>query len=450
MANFLSDFNQPTINSVQARLVLSNEILRNIGQNIIETDGEGVTQRFAKDARGGRINVIRVLPLTQEARSYGADHNGLPFQSGDFEQPQTVQYGLDVITTIDKPIAIRNATRDMIPVDLLEAETKNFSLLIYRNINAMTIAGKVAKSLKTAQLKAVDLTGSVPTSVRDAVIGANALLDEGDQTQGVDLFPTEDRILVIRPSLRAHLLSATNIIVGGSNYAQDILSKGTLDVSSSRDQRNGFIGIVDGLPAYMANGAIWNLSEKYLGLPHGELDGLVGYISSGLANARGIALDETIKIVDAIAGPGILIQPDCRLGFEAFYEKGNVFLTTATFAIPTVTLKLLAPGSRSKPTIVLSEQTGTEFPTVTIAVSAGRTIVSKQAAYDADGKALTVVGFDTAYAALNANQKIADVTSGAAATAGATVTAKHIYVKVIDDIGNCTVIKSTGTFTKSV
>lgn len=450
MANFLSDYNQPTINSVQARLVLSNEILRNVGQNIIENDGEGVTQRFAKDAKGGRINVIRVLPLTQEARSFGADHNGLPFQSGDFEQPQTTQYGLDVITTIDKPIAIRNATRDMIPVDLLEAETKNFSLLIYRNINAMTIAGKLAKSLVTAQIKTVDLSGSTSTAVRDAIIGANAKLDEGDATNGIDMFPTEDRILVIRPSLRPYLLSANNILVGGSNFAQDILAKGTLDTGSTRDQRNGFIGVVDGLPTYMASGAIWTLAEKYLGLMAGELDGVLGYVSSGMANARGIALDETIKIVDAVAGPGILVQPDCRLGFEAFYEKGNVILTTTSFTIPTVTLKNLAPGSRSKPTITLSAQTGTSFPTVTIAVATGRTIVSKQAIYDATGKTLTVAGFDAAYAALNANQKVADVTSGAACEASATVSAKYLYVKVIDDIGNCTVTKSTGTFSVTV
>ncbi|NCA95549.1 MAG: hypothetical protein EOM74_01065 [Methanomicrobia archaeon] len=451
MANFLTDFNQPTINSVQARLVLSNEILQNIGQNIIENDGQGVTQRFAKDARGGRINVIRVLPLTQEARVYGADYNGQPFATGDFEQPNTTQYGLDVITVIDKPIAIRNATKDMIPVDLLAAETKNFSLLVYRNINAMTIAGKIAKSLKTAQLKQVDLTGTSATAVRDAVIGANAKLDDGDASNGVDAFPTDDRICVIRPSLRPYLLSANNILVGGSNYAQDILAKGTLDQGSNRDFRNGYIGIVDGLPTYTASSAIWSLAEKYLGLPAGELDGVYGYISSGMANARGIALDETIKIVDATAGPGILIQPDCRLGFESFYEKGNVFLVKTSFVIPEVTLKLLAPGSRSKPTITLSAQTGTSFPTVTIVTATGRSIVSKQAVYDASTTAaLTVVGFDTLYAAANANQKISDVTSGAAASATATVSSKYLFVKVIDDLGNATIVKSTGTFSVTV
>lgn len=452
MANFLSDFNQPTINGVQARLVLSNEILRNVGQNIIENDGEGVTQRFAKDAKGGRINVIRVLPLTQEARSLGADYNGQPFATGDFEQPQTVQYGLDVITVIDKPIAIRNATKDMIPVDLLEAETANFSILLHRNINAMTIGGKVAKSLVLGQLQEVDLTTG-GTALRDAIIQANAKLDEGDQAEGVDMFPTEDRILVLRPSIRPYLLSAQNILVGGSNYAQDILAKGTLDTNSSRDQRTGFIGMIDGLPTYMANAAIWNLAERYLGLPVGELDDVYGYVSSGMANARGIALDETIKIVDAIAGQGVLIQPDCRLGFEAFFTKGNVFIVKTGFVIPDLTMKLLAPASRLKPVLTLSANSGTVDPTVTVALGSLRTLAAGKSAYYYSTTLthkLTVAAFDTNYAAAASGVKGTITTTGAGVSLGApTVTSAAVYVKVIDDLGNATVIKSSGTFTLS-
>ena len=448
--NFLSDFNQPTISSLQARLVLSNEYLFNIGQNIVETDGQGCTQRFAKDTKGGRINVVRILPLTQKARSLGADYNGLPFNALTVESPASSQYGLDILTVIDLPIDIRSASQDMIPVDILQAETKNYSLLISRNINAMTIAGKVAKSLVTAQVKTVDMTDTTGVAFRDVIIQANALLDEGEPASGVDMFPSDDRICVIRPSFRPYLMKAQNILVGGSNFAQDILAKGGISPEAKRDNRNGYVGMIDGLPTYMANSSIWSLAEEYLGLMAGELSGIQGYVSSAMSNARGIALDETIKIIDSPNGPGIRLQPDCRLGFESFYVGGTVFFTTTTFVIPTVTMKLLAPASRSKPTITLSAQTGTAFPTVTIVFATGRTSVSKQAIYDATGKALTVAGFDAAYAALNANQVVADVTSGSACASSASVSAKYLYVKVIDDLGNCNVIKSTGTFTVSV
>lgn len=441
MANFLSDYNQPTINSVQARLVLSTEVLLNIGQNIVENDGEGVTQRIAKDAKGGRINVIRVLPSTQKARVLGADYNGGNFPT-TYGQPQTVQYGLDVITVIDEPVALRNATKDMIPVDLLAATTRNLGLLYARNVNAITVAGKIAKSLTAAQLVEV---GSTSDAWRAAIIGANAKLDEGDADNGVDMFPTEDRILVIKPSVRPYLLSASGVLIGGSNFAQDILAKGTLDVGSKRDQRNGYIGVVDGLPAYILSTPVWNLAEEYLGLPLGELADVYGYISSGMANARGIALEDTIKIVDAPMAAGVLIQPDCRIGFEAFYIKGNVFLVKSGYAVPTefaatdTKIKVLAPGSRQKPTVVLTGS-GTDANAVaTITAGTGRTIKTKQYVFASSGTlALTVATFNATYAAESTNK--GTITSGANITVPSG--AVYLYTKVVDDLGNYVVSKS--------
>ena len=448
MPNFLSEYGQPYINSVHARLILTNEILRTIAQNVIENDGEGVTQRFAKDTKGGRINVLRVLPLTQEARSYGADHNGLPFPEG-FEAPTTIEYGLDVLTIIDKPIAIRNTTKDMIPVNLLEEETKHYSQLVYRNINAMTVAGKVAKSLVDGQLVEVNLASTDATHLRDKFIEANAKLDQGDVDNAVDMFPLEGRVAVIRTMIRPYFFKANNIFVGGSNYAQDILAKGTLDTGSTRDQRNGFIGVVDAVPVYMAADLVWQLAEKYLGFPLGELDDVYGYISSPIANARGIALEENIKIVDAIAAQGILIQPDCRMGFEVFYPKGNVFLVKTGFVVPqvaSVTTKILAPGSRLKPVVSLSVNTGTSAPVITVTLATGRTIKASAYFYSATATVKqTLVAFDTAYTAASKKAAISAVGGTTATQTG--LTANYLYVKATDDLGNVTILRSTGTFT---
>jgi hypothetical protein len=207
--------------------------------------------------------------------------------------------------------------------------------------------------------------------------------------------------------------------------------------------------MIDGLPTYMANNAIFALAERYLGLPVGELDDVYGYVSSGMANARGIALDETIKIVDAIAGQGILIQPDCRLGFEAFYTKGNVFLVKNGFVLPSLTMKLLAPASRLKPTVVLSANGGTSAPTATITLGGLRTLAAGKSAYFYSTSAavkLTVAAFDTAYTA--ATKKALISTTGAGVSLTTTgVTGNTLYVKVIDDLGNATIVKSTETFT---
>lgn len=456
MPNFLSDFNMPTINSVQVGMVLSNEILRNIGQEIIETNGEGVTQRFSTELAAGRIIVVRVLPLNQEARSFGADVNGGQFNSNSEEEPSTIQYGLDVLTTIDTPIAIRNATQDMIPVNILEAETANLAILYARNVNAMTIAGKVAKSLgESSQIITVDL--STAGAMREAIQDANTKLDEGSQSDGVDTFPADDRIGVVRPSMRKYILNA--VLVGGSNFAQDIVALGGLNVGTQRSDANlrkGFIGVVDGLKFYQANPAIWTLAERYLGFPAGEMADIYGYVSSGMANARGIMLSNTMKVVDAVKGPGILIQPDCRLGFEAFYAKGNVFFAKTGFTAPSVfstegvTVKSLAPASRIYPTVALSAQTGTSAPTVTITPEAHRTAEVKQAYYGTALTAKTIQAFDAGFTATAANQKIADLTSGAAATPTASVSAKYLNIKVTDDLGNTTIITSTGTYTFTI
>jgi len=309
----------------------------------------------------------------------------------------------------------------------------------------MTVAGKIVKSLDN--YVEVDLAGTVGTEVRDAFVFANSKLDEGDSSNGVDMFPTEGRLAVVRTSVRPELLKAQNILVGGSNYAQDILAKGTLDTGSTRNQRNGFIGIVDGIPVYMANPTIWTLAEKYLGWIPGEADNILGYISSDIANARGIALDETIKIVDAPHGPGILIQPDCRMGFEAFYEKGNVFLVKKNTTLPGTTRKLLAPGSRFKPTIALSTESGTSAPTATVALGTSRSLVEGKYFYSANAVALTQVAFDAAYASATKKGTISAVGGTALTQTG--ITANYVYVKIVDDIGNVTIKKSTGTYTIS-
>jgi hypothetical protein len=63
---------------------------------------------------------------------------------------------------------------------------------------------------------------------------------------------------------------------------------------------------------------------------------------------------------------------------------------------------------------------------------------------------LTVAAFDTNFAAAASGVKGTITTTGAGVSLGTpTVTAAAVYVKVIDDLGNATIVKSTGTFTLS-
>lgn len=450
MPNFLSDYNLPVINSVQATNVLANTVLQNLYQEIIENDGEGVTQKFSTDATAAKITVIRFLPNTQKARKLGASYNGGNFPT-TYGQPQTENYELEVITVIDEPVWIRKATRDMLKVDVLEAQTKVLAQNYALNLNAMTVAGKVAKSLLTSQCVEVTLTGD---GVRTAVTTANSTLDNGDKTNGVHMFPGEDRIGVVRPSFRPYLMSSAGVLIGGSNYAQDILKNGGVDATSKREYRRGFIGVIDSVPFYLASGPIWDVAEEYLGVPAGTLNDVYGYISSGIGNLRGLALDHNIKIVDTLAAQGVALQPDCRMGFETIYPKSNVFLVKSGFkafdnyADLTAKLKLLAPGSRELPTLTLVAADGVDTAagvTPTTTLGKDNTAVSKKYFFAASGTiALTPLAFEAAYAT-------ADKGKGAFTTSKVSPSedgAFYGYFQVVDSLGNI-VVKVSDLVTRS-
>jgi hypothetical protein len=390
---FLADFNTPYINSIAAKRILVNEALKNIYQGEIESEGRGVTQKFTKDTAGAQIRVIRVLPLTQEARELGSGLNGENFNT-IVEQPRTQQYGLDVITVIDAPVDIPAVNQDMIPIDLLAIETKNITDIVTLNVNAMTIAGKFHKSFTSTTPSVVyyNPNSSDEKALQTAFLEANGRLDDGDLDNGVAMFPTDDRVFVIKASYRVKLMSKGVLVLGGSNYAQEMLAAGVLSPGARANKlQNGFIGDLDGVPVHMASSLIWSVTEKYLGLPQGELDKVIGYVSSGMTNARGIAYAENMKMIDSPSGQGIRMQPLFRMGFESFYGKGNVWLvetTTDSYTSPLTaidalvpnTTKVKAPGSRFTPTINIAKLSNNSA-SVTTTLGAGKTLLANTVEY---------------------------------------------------------------------
>jgi hypothetical protein len=456
MANeqLLSDIGTPHINGTAARVILPNEVLANIYQKEIESNGRGVTERFSTDTSGAQIRVVRVKPLTQDARELGAGLNGANFNA-DKDVVATVEYGLNVITVLDSPFDIATVSEDLIPVDLLKASIDNFSNLVTLNVNAMTIAGKFLKTMidTTPSIKAL---ASNATDFYTPLLEANSLLDDGDVDNGVTMFPMDDRIGVIRPSLRPKLMKNGVLSLGGSNYAQQMLADGTLSPGSKVVKlENGYIGDFDGVPVHIAANAIWNKSEQYLGLPKGELDAVLGYFSSGMSNARGVAQSEQIKIIDSPDGQGKRVQPLVRMGFESFYAKGNAFIVSAadvaSYANPLTvintlvanTAKLLAPASRKAPTITVAVGTDKKV-TPTVTFGTGKSLLTGGNLYYVSDKAtnkLTVAEFNAKYTAATVKGAF---TSAAALDAQAVAGTYYYYFMSIDNDGTAAVVKSDG------
>jgi len=419
MANLLSDFGAPTINGIAAQRVLSNQVLENLYQGLIESDGEGVTQRFTYDVSGAEIRFVHVKPVKALARRLGSAINGgnFPISSNEGE---TDTFGVRVLDVLDDPIDLAQVSMDMIPVDLLGAYIKSYTDQVNLNINALTLAGKYyATAIKEAKGEEVNLVKFDGDDLKTALLDANSLLDDGAPEMGVSIFPQDDRALTIQAKYRSTLLAKGILTIGGANYAYDIAKGGVASAGATpRKSEDGFIGIFDNVPVHVVSSLVYKVAAQYLGLGEGDLTQNIACVSSGFANVRAIAAVRNVKVVDKQGGQGIQIQPLTRFGFTVVpgYENGNAFVTTSDYANPYTALKdvfgltdlkvyeVMPYGSR-----VALEVSGTG--------SAGKVTItapkaSKIAVVVGD-KAIKGVGaFGTAYKAATADNKSNAVASG--------------------------------------
>ena len=443
----LSNYAAPTINDIAARRIFSETILQNIYQGLIESDGEGVTQRFSRDVSGAQIRIVRVKPVKQFARRLGAAVNGGNFPLHAYENA-TDSFGLDVLDVLDTPIDIANVSKEMIPVDLAAESIKSYSDQVNAALNAVTIAGKYyATFLKQANGNEVNVTEFNGSDLYLATITANGLLDEGDEDMDVAMFPQEGRCYVLQTKYRPVLIKQGVLVVGGANDAYRIVEDGTVSAGARPTKiENGFIGTVDGVRVHIAAPLYFKLAAEYLGLTKGDLTQAVGYISSNFANVRGVAAPNEIKVIDHPDGQGIRIQPLVRWGFTVLpgYEKGNSFIMENGYVNPYKALKekvftdsldlgifeVNPIGSRislDADSLITTAATGK----ITVTAPAGSLI----AAVLDNGKAVdSVAKFATAFAADTTNHAI--LTSGTPSTV-AGFSGKNVAVLIVASDGTC-------------
>ena len=367
----LAPAGEPNINGIRARAMLAPALLANIFQGLIETNGRGITDKFASEAEiseNAQIFVNRILPAKVNPRELGAGKNGGSFsKESHYSQTQTV--GIEALTVVDDPIIIPRASQDLINVDLLAAQIDLYTKRLNTIINGMTAASKVYGTWK-AELdgkgfNAQDISSSDITNKNVLVrfIECNDLLDEGDPDNGIDVFPEDSRIAVFKAGSRAILKAAGVLTLGGANYAYEILkAKGVSEGDKANVAENGYIGDIDGVPCHTISGESLRHASLFLGLPEKELAAgtFFGYVASSYANARGVSTVDQIKIVDTRGGQGIELQPFTKMGAVSWYPKGNVLvykgnsskgglfkgLATLFTGVTGIAYKLKAAGSR--------------------------------------------------------------------------------------------------------
>lgn len=347
----LSPTKAPYINGVAAQLRFSPAVLKNMYQGLVEKDGKGVDDNYvtASEAEdSAQIMVHRVLPIKMLPREQGANKNGASY-SANQHYVQTTTVAIEILQVIDDPVKVPRARQDMIPVDLLAEQTQIFSDRLATILNGATAASKLlavynAKAAgKEVNEKIISNTDVTNKEVNTRFIEANSLLDEGDEDNGIDIFPTKTRVAVFKPSYRATLKTAGVLTLNG-NDAFAILAKASISKEAdARIEDDGYIGVIDGVECRVISNESLGHASEFLGFPRRELakNGIfIGYIASSYANARGVSTSARTKVVDETLGQGVILQPYVKFGVASWYPKGNVIFVNREWS-PIEALRIL-------------------------------------------------------------------------------------------------------------
>ena len=470
----LAPDNAPTINGVRAEAKISQALLENMFQGLIETAGRGVNDKYVTEEEANtnaQIFVNRVVPIKMKPREMGSTKNGGSF-SNDKHFVQTETVGIDILQVIDDTIYIPRARQDTIKVDLLAKNVDVHGRYLNTVINGATAGAHILSAWQgelDGEYNAIDITEADITGGKLAqrFMELNSLLDEGDDKHGIDVFPEDGRIAVFKMGFRPILKAGGVLMIGGSNYAQAIL-KGRSLAEGARDttSENGYWGDIDGVPCHgISNESLRNASE-FMGLPSAELkkSSFVGYIASDYATARGVSMIESTKIVPAIEGQGIVLQPFTKFGVKSWYPLGNALMYRGNAdkvgllaelktifekknsEFNGISFKLKGAGSRLFPTfgeVTASKASGIKV-TATAMDDANSNHVMLGHYVQTDAPVETVEDF---YKACKANGVNDDLTSlnGGATTASTITVGKFINVLVISDDGSValTTVKAT-------
>lgn len=471
VSQILSPTNAPYINGSAARLRFSAAVLRNLYQGLVEKDGKGVDDNFVSASEAedsAQIIVHRVLPTEINPREIGSNKNGAAYSKNQ-HYTQTISVGIEILQIIDDPILIPRVQQNLIPVDLLKEQVQIFSDRLATILNGATLA---AKYLTTYLAKAnggeinetvVNLAGT-GDAIRNAYVNANALLDEGDEENGLDIFPRKTRVCVVKTSFQPILKTSGVLTLGGANEAYAILRAAGVTGDGERIEDDGYVGTIDGVEVRVISNESLKHASLFLGFPKYELknSAFLGYIASSYANARGVSTSKQTQVVDEVNGQGVRLLPYVKFGVACWYPKGNSLLVTEKSDVfgglrtifssvaSQITFKVKGAGSRLFPVFsTLTFDSTTQASLTAQALDDWSADHFKGAYYivtgAADGALTTVDAFVKAYADGDITNKgtantIATTSTGKITIGSAVSAGDYLNVLAIADDGSCALI----------
>ena len=150
--------------------------------------------------------------------------------------------------------------------------------------------------------------------------------------------------------------------MGGSNYAQSMLAKGTVSPEDTKDFGNMYCGEIDNIPCFIVPSAIWNRAGMWVGA-QSAFEATQAIVIAAAATDRGISPQGYIKVVPSPDGAGQRLQPKVRWGINVCYPKGIIPVLANATAVPSTTLVKLAPGNKVKCAPVVATPASLTFAT---------------------------------------------------------------------------------------
>ncbi len=341
MSNFVYN-----VNNTATQVLAAKQVKENLFVKLLHRNGKGVTERTETNASS--IRMFKVLPGGSKARELGHTLNGAFFNGSKAKISEVIEYDLNLLYLMDQVFDIPEVQQDMVAVNIFDETTKNIGGECATEINASTTAIQLKAVFdKAATAKAWDslavVLGATP-DYTEAFVSANSMLDEGDAENHIQSFPFEDRQAFVTSKMRRGLMKNGQVLLGGSNFAQSMLAKGTLSPEDTKDFGDMYLGEIDGVPVYFMPKAILDEAKVWAG-NSATVDKVEGMICAASATDRGISTQDYIKITDSPDGAGKRLQPKTRWGVKVCYAKGIVPIVSNGTTVPAAETTIKAPGN---------------------------------------------------------------------------------------------------------
>lgn len=334
---------------------LSQVIAEAIYISEIFRDGQSVTGKYTTDRNAGAVRVMLDTPLPSTSRtvSYGG-RKGTPGNAGVINVnppllPTNDEFMIYLNQVNDQAMLFPDLGKEYVPLEVMAQKIAGYAKSVVQDRSASTLAEIIAyayfRSLNGGDniVNAPDLTAE--NAYANLINDLNAKMDDGDPAQGAFTYATEGRTIIGRPTFINNVFSRNSgVIMLGGDLAQEMLKNYDLDVRmSDRDYvGTGYKGYAMQFHFQSAPSYIWNLAEKYLGLPAGALDNVDAIAVSFEATAMGRVVDLGVKMIDANEVRGVKAQPLNRWGHEAFRKSFLIGDDTLTNDYLSTTLGLTA------------------------------------------------------------------------------------------------------------